>query len=219
MISEENVIKRKRKKYKFARFAEFTNCFEAGEFTPDARDLFVSGCELVAELGAGSAQFAVELARRHPGKRFVAIDVKADRLVGGAKTATEEGISNIVFVRAHANQLQDIFSAGSISELWLTFPDPFPKKRHIKNRMIHPSFLRQYRNLLIKNGIFHFKTDNRELFLWSLEQFVAQKLLLTRLSFDLHSSEFPDDYKIMTTYEKRFVDQGLAINHADVCFG
>jgi tRNA (guanine-N7-)-methyltransferase len=216
--AEEFIIKRKRKKYKFARFAEFENCFEASEFTGDRLSEFRLDWPLVVELGAGSALFSVELARQTPDKRFIAVDVKADRLMKGAGAALEQGVGNIVFVRAHANQLPEVFTESSIDELWLTFPDPFPKKRHTKHRMTHPRFLRQYRNLLKSNGIFHFKTDNHDLFHWSLEQFVAEKLHLTRLTFDLHDSDFPDDYKIMTTYEKRFVAEGLPIYGVEVAF-
>jgi tRNA (guanine-N7-)-methyltransferase len=215
---DKTVIRRRRKKYKFAKFAGFTNCFEANEFTVDARKKFSGERRLIVELGAGTALFLVELAKRHPTRRFIAADVKADRLVKGAKLALEQGVGNIVFVRAHANQLDEILAKNSVSELWLTFSDPFPKKRHIKHRMTHEAFLRQYRDLLIAGGVLHFKTDNLGLFCWSLEQFAANRLRLSNLTFDLHSSDLPDDYRIMTTYEERFVAEGLPIYSADAYF-
>lgn len=206
MAAEDFIITRKRKKYKFARFEEMANCFEAAEFTPEVRNQFAVDAPLIVELGAGSGLFSLELARRHPQQRFVAVDVKADRLYTGARQALEEeNLSNVYFVRAHAQQLKDIFDPGSVAILWLTFADPYPKKRAAKHRMTHPRFLSIYRELLGKTGTFRFKTDNRELFEWSLEKLVEEKARLDFLTFDMHESEAGDDYKIMTTYEKRYV--------------
>ncbi len=208
---EDFIIARKRKKYKFARFEELPNCYEAKQFTSDVRDDFLQDCSLIVELGAGTGHFSLELARRYPGRAFVAADVKADRLYQGARIAAEEGLANICFVRVHANHLLDLFKAHSLSELWLTFPDPYPKKRAAKHRMTHRHFLEIYKQLLMKGGVFHFKTDNQPLFLWSLEQIVAEKLQLTFLSFDLHAHDAPNDYKIQTTYEKRYLHEAKPI--------
>lgn len=218
MRPEDFIITRKRKKYKFACFAEMDNCYEAEEFTPEARSSFAKDSHLVVELGAGTGAFLVEQARLEKDKVFIAVDVKADRLYTGAKLAREQSVTNILFVRAHAMQLPDIFESKSIAELWLTFSDPFPKKRHAKHRMTHPVFLQIYCNLLASTGILHFKTDNRSLFEWSLERFVEKKLILRQLSFDLHESQLPEAYKVMTTYEQRYVAEGLPIFFVDVLF-
>lgn len=212
------IITRKRKKYKFAKFAELANCYEAHGIDDNFRNTFAKKFEIVIELGSGTALFLVEQAKLFPERQFIAIDVKADRLYTGAKVAYENNITNIIFLRAHANQLIDIFAANTIDELWLTFSDPFPKKRHAKHRMTHPDFLQIYRKLLKQNGVMHFKTDSRHLFEWSLEKFIEEKLILRQLSFNLHESNLPAHYKIMTSYEQRFVTEGLPIQSVDVLF-
>ncbi|PLS82070.1 tRNA (guanosine(46)-N7)-methyltransferase TrmB, partial [Candidatus Saccharibacteria bacterium] len=163
--------------------------------------------------------FLLELARRHPEKRFVAIDVKADRLYAGARDAIKEGIANIIFIRSHVSQLETIIPNQSLNEVWVTFSDPYPKGRQAKHRLTHPHFLAIYQQLLVPEGLMHFKTDNLGLFHWSLEQFIAKQLQLSNLTFDLHQSNSPDEYKIMTTYERRFVAEGLPIYAVDVSFG
>jgi len=217
-VPEDFIIIRKRKKYKFAKFAELVNCFEMSEFTPAVRDEFVQKKPLTVELGAGTGLFAVELARKYPERAFIAIDVKADRLYQGARVAAEMGLTNICFLRTHANHLLELFERHSVQELWLTFADPYPKKRAAKHRMTHRHFLGIYRELLASRGVFHFKTDNLPLFQWSLEQMVAEKLQLTFLSFDLHASDAPADYKIQTTYEARYLKEAKPICAVDARF-
>jgi len=168
---------------------------------------------MVLEIAAGNAQFSFELAKKHPDLNFIAVDIKSDRLYTSAKKALAEGVKNIAFLRTHMNELGDIFPKKSVETIWLTFPDPFPKKRSAKHRLSHVSFLRQYRSILKDAGLLKFKTDNRELFLWSLEQFVAQSWHICELSFDLHESNLPDDYKIKTYYETRFTQEGIPINY------
>jgi tRNA (guanine-N7-)-methyltransferase len=198
------IITRKRKKYKFALFANSPICFEADKWTKRHVD--------VLEIGAGTGLFSVKLASRYPDKQFVAVDVKADRLQQGARQAAERGLSNIFFVRARADQLPDMFDAHSLRTIWVTFPDPFPKKRSAGRRLLHPTFLAIYHQLLTPKGELYFKTDARDLFLWSLEQLVAKNWQLQQLSFDLHESALSDDYKIETTYESRYRAEGIAIN-------
>lgn len=198
------IITRKRKLYKFALFANSPICFEAEEWTKRAVDC--------VELGAGTGHFSVELAARHPEKTFVAVDVKADRLQKGAREAQDRGLTNIFFIRARADQLDQLFDEHSLESLWLTFPDPFPRQRSAGRRMTHPTYLRLYRRLLGSEGAFYLKHDDRNFFQWSLEQLVAQQWRLTELSFDLHDSELSDDYKILTVYEQRWLQDGFATN-------
>lgn len=200
----EFIITRKRKKYKFAKFANSPLCFEFDDWKQQAVD--------VVEVGAGTGLFSVELATRYPSKQFVAVDVKGDRLQKGAYEAEARGLGNLRFVRARADQLGELFKPGSIEQLWITFPDPFPKKRSAGRRMTHPTFLRIYGDILNKDGALYLKHDSRDFFLWSLEQLVAEKWRLTELSFDLHESELSDDYKTLTTYEVRWLGEGIVTN-------
>jgi len=212
MAAEDFIITRKRKKYKFARFAELPNCYEAQEYREIASQ-FSADSYVSLELGAGTGLFSLELARLHPDRQFVAADVKADRLYTGALQANEAGIGNIAFVRINAAQLPEIFPPQSVADLWLTFADPFPKDRHAKHRMTHPAFLEIYRQLLAPgDSRFCFKTDNEPLFKWSLEQLVAFGFNFKFLSFDVHAADARAvDFDIMTTYEKRYVREGKPI--------
>ncbi|HCR55398.1 TPA: tRNA (guanosine(46)-N7)-methyltransferase TrmB [Candidatus Saccharibacteria bacterium] len=204
MNPNDYIITRKRKKYKFAKIFNSPICFEFDEWKKRAVD--------VIELGAGTGLFSVELATRHPEKTYVAIDVKADRLQKGAYEAAARGLENIVFIRARADQITELFPAHSASELWLTFPDPFPKKRSERRRMCHAYFLDKYAQVLKKNGTFYLKHDNLSFFTWSLEQLVTSKWHIDELSFDLHESDLADDYKILTTYETRWLKEGALTN-------
>ncbi|HET7630619.1 MAG TPA: tRNA (guanosine(46)-N7)-methyltransferase TrmB [Candidatus Saccharimonadales bacterium] len=203
---DDFVIKRRRKQYKFAKFTNSPICFEFNEWTKKPID--------VVEVGAGSGLFAVELAARHPELAFAAIDVKADRLQKGAYEATERKLTNIFFIRARADQLDELFGAGSLKQIWLTFPDPHPKKRSAGRRLTNPTFLRKYADLLAKDGGLFLKHDNRDFFSWSLEQLVVENWLVKELSFDLHESNLNDDYKLLTTYETRWLNEGLVTNFA-----
>ena len=202
------IITRKRKTYKFAKFANSPLCFEFDEWQKTRVDAL--------EVGAGTGLFSVELASRHPDKQFVAVDVKADRLQTGAYEAETRGLTNVRFVRARADQLGEMFELGSIEQIWITFPDPFPKARSAGRRMTHPTYLSTYTKLLQPNGSLCLKHDSREFFFWSLEQLVACRWHIVELSFDLHDSDLADDYKIMTTYEARWLAEGLATNFVRV---
>ena len=207
---DDFIIVRKRKKYKFAKFHNAENCFEFDEW----RDFYQQRQPSVSrlEIGAGTGLFSVELAARYPDKLFAAIDVKADRLQKGAYIALERGLKNIYFIRARADQIGDLFALSTLVNIWVTFPDPFPKKRAAGRRLTHPYFLRRYAQLLQPGGELLFKHDDRDFFCWSLEQLVAEKWQITELSFDLHESSLDDEYKIMTTYEQRWLNEGKAIN-------
>ena len=199
------IITRKRKKYKFAKFYNSPLCFEFDEWSHRPVD--------VIEIGAGTGLFSVEQAALHPAKQFVAIDVKADRLQKGAYEATERGLTNITFLRARADQVLELFEADSLETIWITFPDPFPKKRSAGRRLTHRGYLTKYAQLLQPdNGRLCFKTDARELFLWSLEELVATGWRVNELSFDLHESGLSEVYKIMTTYEHRWTSEGIPTN-------
>ena len=198
------IITRKRKLYKFALFNNSSICFEFDEWKKDETHNL--------EIGAGTGLFSEALAAQNPSKKFVAVDVKADRLVKGAQQAELDGLNNIRFLRARADQLLQAFAPHSVKYLWVTFPDPFPRNRNAGRRLTHPTFLRLYAELLAEDGAFYFKTDAKELFDWSLEQLVVEGWQIQRLSFDLHESNLSKNYKIMTTYERRFVNEGLKIN-------
>jgi tRNA (guanine-N7-)-methyltransferase len=199
---DDFIITRKRKKYKFALFSNSPLCFEHDEWDKTWRPD-------VVELGAGTGFFGLELARRHPELRILAIDVKADRLQSGAMKASQLSIPNVRFLRTRADLLPEIFEPQSLAAIWLTFPDPFLKDRAEKHRLTNARFLDIYRRLLGADGSLYLKHDNAKFFNYSLEQLVENSWQLNELSFDLHDSNLSDDYKILTTYELRWLGEGL----------
>lgn len=206
---DDFIITRKRKKYKFAKFANSPLCFEFDEWQKQKVDTI--------EIGAGDGLFCVELAARYPDMQFVALDVKGDRLQKGAYEAELRGLRNVRFVRARADQILELFDAAMAMRIWVTFADPFPRTRSAARRLTHPAFLARYRDLLRTDGELLIKHDNRDFFHWSLEQLVAQEWRITELSFDLHESLLSDEYKIQTTYEQRWIREGLVTNFAKAC--
>lgn len=203
---DEFVISRKRKKYRFAKFHNAENCFETDEWKKREID--------VVEVGAGTGFFVVELAQMYPDKSFAAIDVKADRLQRGAYKSLELGLKNIVFIRARADQITELFDESSLEQLWLTFPDPYPKKGSAGRRMTHPNHLSVYQRLLCQSGSFYLKHDSPEFFQWSLEQLVVSGWKIDELTFDLHQSQMKTEYKLQTSYEERWISEGRIIQFA-----
>lgn len=201
---QQFVITRKRKKYRFAKFHNSPLCFEFAEWQKRPVDYL--------EIGAGNGMFAVEQAALRPDMTFVALDVKGDRLQKGAYEAEWRGLANIFFVRARADQITELFDEKTVKELWITFPDPFPKKGSAGRRLTAPYFLASYKKLIAPKGKLYLKHDNREFFMWSLEQLVADGWQLDELSFDLHDSELSDHYKLLTAYERRWLAEGLVTN-------
>ena len=123
--------------------------------------------DIVLELGCGKGEYTLELARRNPDKNYIGVDIKGARLWRGAKTATEEGLPNVAFLRTRIEFINAFFGAGEVSEIWLTFSDPQLKGSENK-RLSSPMFLERYRRFLRPGGIIHLKTDSRFLYEYTL---------------------------------------------------
>lgn len=175
---------------------------------------FLNKNPIVLELACGNGEYSVGLAQVYPEKNFIGIDVKGDRLGVGSEQATALGLTNVAFLRTNVTFLQNFFADGEVSEIWITFPDPFNIKKSIRRRLTHPFFLEKYRAVMEKEGLLHLKTDNRELFdftIAELEQFGFRDLVST---FDLYKSELHDDHHgIKTRFEKIFTEKGFPVHY------
>lgn len=211
---EDFVITRRRKLYKFAKFDELDTCFHIEEWLIARDTKLADSTNLTVEIGAGSALFSVELASRQPKRTFIAVDIKGDRLYQGAREANRLGLTNIYFIRSDIARINEAIPEFRANRIWITFPDPYPRKPDAKHRLTAPRYLAYYRTMLNSNGKIKFKTDSNNLFDWSLEQFESQGWCLETATRDLHNSDVPDEAKIMTSYEKRFTSDGLKINFA-----
>ena len=211
----------RRKTLKKAAYLEFPNCFTKNTSHKGKwRAYFGNNHPLILELGCGKAELSLGLAEKYPNHNYIGVDLKMDRMWWAATQSQERKLTNIAFLCTHLLSIQDHFEEGEVDEIWITFPDPFPKKRQIKHRMITPPFLTNYQHILKDGGHILYKTDNLSLFQFSLEVFVRQKNIhLHELSFDLHEeADFPEDWKIQTTYEREFRAMGEKINFVKLGF-
>ena len=211
---DDFVITRKRKLYKFAAFQNMDNCYDDNSWGNIKNQILDNRQPITLEVGAGTALFLTKLAQAHPDQQFIAIDRKSDRLYKGAKLADELGLVNIVYAWSNAHNLSSLLPTGSVAEIWITFPDPWPQESNIKHRLTNQQFLDQYRKLLTDDGILNFKTDNQALFDWSVQQFTRPWQIIYQthnLHNDQQISNINPDATVMTTYEERYVSEGKSI--------
>lgn len=161
------------------------------------------------EIGCGKGQFACELAKQHPEVNIVAVEKNSNVIVQACEKAIEMGVNNVRFLKCGAEYITRYLKPNSVERLFLNFSCPFPKKSHASHRLTSPTFLRLYKELLAEGAEIHQKTDNRQLFEFSLEQLSDFGFTLKNISLDLHNSDFEGN--IVTEYEQRFVSQGLPI--------
>lgn len=170
---------------------------------------------LVVELACGRGEFTVGLGREFRYQNFVGVDIKGSRIWKGSTIAIAEGIENVAFLRTQIEVLDKFFAENEISELWITFPDPFPRDGDEKRRLTSPRFLEMYKPILRKDGLIHFKTDNSGLFDYSLELFQSREdIEVLMYTHDFYASEWKDDHLgIQTRYEKIFSEKGEKIKY------
>lgn len=171
---------------------------------------------LWVELGTGKGNFISQMAQIHKDVNFIGIEIQVGVLYYAGKKCAAAEVDNVQLLRFDVARLEDIFAPGEVDRFFINFCDPWPKKRHAKRRLTHVGFLEKYRALLKKGGTIHFKTDNRPLFDFSLEQFEEAHLEVRDVSFDLHAENRPDN--IMTEYERKFSGFGEKINRCEVVF-
>ncbi len=182
-----------------------------------SQELFGNSNPIRIEIGCGKGDFIVGTAEKEPDVNFLAIERVSDVLVTAAEKVKESKLTNIRVCCVDAKELAEIFPAGSIDRIYLNFSDPWPKSRHEKRRLTYRTFLAIYKKILKKDGCIYFKTDNRPLFDFSLEEFKEFGMTLEKLTFDLHNSEYMQG-NVMTEYEQRFSAKGFPINRVEAKF-
>jgi tRNA (guanine-N7-)-methyltransferase len=175
---------------------------------------FLTPNPLILELACGKGEYSVGLAQVFPEKNFIGIDVKGDRLAVGSKRAMQLDLKNVAFLRTNIEFLENFFEQDEVSEIWITFPDPFNIKKRTKRRLTHAHFLEKYRSVLQKGGWLHLKTDNRELFDFSLESLQAIGVTDLVHTFDLYSSDlYQEHHGIKTRFEQIFTEKGFPVHY------
>lgn len=175
-------------------------------------ELFGNTNPIHIEIGMGKGQFIMELARRNPDINYIGIEKYSSVLIRALeKREQEQDITNLYFIRMDAEYIPDVFDANEVDRIYLNFSDPWPKDRHAKRRLTSTHFLGLYDKLLSPDGKVIFKTDNRELFDFSLEQIPEAGWTLESFTYDLHNSAY-NEGNIMTEYETKFSALGTPIN-------
>ena len=185
------------------------------EYKGQWRNIFNNNNPIHIEIGMGKGQFITELAIRNPNINYIGIEKFSSVLIRAIekrelKEAEGVELKNLLFIRMDAEHLLEVFDADEVNFIYLNFSDPWPKDRHAKRRLTSPQFLKRYQKVLSEDAKIQFKTDNVDLFNYSLDSLNESSWTVSEVTFDLHQSSYLPD-NIMTEYEARFVEEGKPI--------
>lgn len=186
------------------------------KYTGDIKAVFDNDNPLHMEIGCGKGRFILEKAKRNKNINFIAVEKNLNVLVIAAEKIKNEGITNVRFLGGDVNILRDYETKTKCDIIYINFCDPWHKNSYRKRRLTHENHLKLWEKLLITNGEIHFKTDNKNLFEFSLNSFSDYDMKLKNITFDLHNSDFHGN--IMTEYEQLFSEQGQPIYRCEASF-
>lgn len=178
-------------------------------------DFFKNDNPLTLELACGRGEYTIGLARLFPERNFIGVDIKGERIWKGSTIALEEHLHNVAFLRTQILLIENFFDVKEASEIWLTFPDPRPRKRDVKRRLTSPRFIEIFKRLLQPDGYLRLKTDNTQLYEYTLEQ-LDMRSDITDLAFTAdvyHSPLEKECFGIETRYEQEFSQKGEKIKY------
>ena len=200
----------RKKHIKIREVVELRNVFVApAEMKGKWREFFGGG-EIILELACGHGYYTLALAEKFPRQNFIGIDKKGDRIWEGATKSAE--VKNAAFVRCLIEKLEDYFEEGEVSEIWITFPDPYPKPSKARKRLTAKRFLEIYQRVLKPGGVLHLKTDNEALFDYSIDSLSDFGAEILKINRDVH--EKPTKLlAIRTFYENKFLAEGKKIKY------
>lgn len=186
------------------------------KYTGNLKAVFKNDNPLHLEIGCGKGGFIFGMAKRNPDVNFIAIEKNLNVLVLAAEKIQREGVKNVKFFAGDAGILEGFQTETRCDVIYINFCDPWAKKRYAKRRLTHEKQLALWETLLKKNGEIHFKTDNKDLFEFSLNSFSAYDMKLKNITFDLHKSDFQEN--VMTEYETMFSEMGLPIYRCEATY-
>ena len=174
------------------------------------REKFGNANPIHIEIGMGKGKFIIQLAKENPNINYIGVEKFSSVLVRAIEKQTEEQLPNLFFIRMEAEYIGNVFEKGEVDYIYLNFSDPWPKDRHAKRRLTSVQFLERYKEILADGGGITFKTDNRPLFDFSLEQIDEAGWVKDNVTFDLHNSPYVEG-NVMTEYEQKFSEMGNPI--------
>ena len=166
------------------------------------------------EVGMGKGRFLMDMAKKHPDINYIGIEMYDSVLLRAVQKAEqlEEKLTNLYFIRMDARELPEVFEKGEVAGIYLNFSDPWPKDRHAKRRLTSHEFLERYEKILPDEGKVEFKTDNKDLFDFSLDEIgAAENWILEAFTYDLHAEKEMNRGNVMTEYEEKFSSMGNPI--------
>jgi tRNA (guanine-N7-)-methyltransferase len=192
-----------KKLIRFEELKTFTNVLQFPENMKGKwKDYFRNSHPIVLELACGKGEYAVGLGQLHPGKNFIGIDLKGNRIWVGAKKALQLNLHNVAFLRTQIDQVAEYFEENEVAEIWITFPDPQLRVSKAKKRLTHPKFLRLYQQFLLPNGLIHLKTDSPDLYDFTRQVIEMYGCVLHSNDDNVYDKEtVPVELKIKTHYE------------------
>lgn len=211
----------RRKLKKYTELETFENCLQ----NPDGikgnwkEQHFRNANPIVLELGCGKGEYAINLAEKVKEKNFIGVDVKGSRLWNGARIALQKNLKNVTFLRIQINFILEYFAENEVSEIWIPFPDPFPREKNRNKRLTSPWFIEKYKHILNKEGMVHFKTDSNDLFHYTLNILKDCDAEIINATSNLYASGMLNDVlSIRTTYEQIFLETGSTIKYINFKF-
>ncbi len=176
---------------------------------------FKNNNPLVLELGCGKGEYTIGLAKRYPNKNFIGIDIKGARFWRGAKTASNDKMTNVAFIRAQIELIQLLFATSEVDEIWITFPDPQIKYKRTKHRMTNTAFLQRYRSILKPEGTVNLKTDSEFMHGYTLGLLHGEGHDVLYANHDIYRQEgSPSEVtEIQTYYENQYLEHNKAITY------
>ena len=175
------------------------------------KTLFESRNPLHIEIGMGKGKFIYEMARRNPQINYIGIEKYSSVLLRAVQKMEADPLPNLKFIRMDAEEITDVFAEGEVDKIYLNFSDPWPKDRHAKRRLPSKEFWARYDQFLVKDGFLEFKTDNRGLFDFAIEQLPEAGWKAKKITYDLHHDEEMVLGNVMTEYEEKFSSMGNPI--------
>ena len=178
-------------------------------------DFFKNVNPIVLELGCGKGEYSVNLAKKYPNKNFIGIDIKGARFWRGAKTAEEENLNNVAFLRTQIELIDLAFAENEVAEIWITFPDPQIKYQRTKHRLTNSEFLQKYKKVMNNDGVVHLKTDSEFMHGYTLGLLHGAGHEILYAHHDVYKNEYsPDEVtSIQTFYEKQYLELGKSITY------
>jgi len=177
--------------------------------------IFKNNNPLILELGCGKGEYSVALAQKYPNKNFIGIDIKGARFWRGAKTAIEDNIPNVAFLRTQIELIDHAFAEHEVDEIWITFPDPQIKYKRTKHRMTNAEFLKRYKTILKPEGVVNLKTDSEFMHGYTLGLLHGAGHEVLYANHNVYKQEgSPEEVtSIQTYYESQYLEQNKAITY------